>query len=189
MAPALQHRPATQRPRVSAARTGGDYAGTASAAPPPEPDRVSTARRHAPLKFCADHSMGAGQKIQSSLSIEAARPVPPRRNGKPWKAKTSGAGERNKTLRAIRRLWKQWSSYHRRSLAETVMSRLKRFGERLSARDSAYQVTGCRSVALSSTLPTASDAPPPRPSTAGGCSPHGFSSGFQGGRVASHIEL
>jgi hypothetical protein len=63
--------------------------------------------------------------------------VPPRRNGKPWKRWTVGATERNETLRAIRylgrKLWKGWSGYHRRSLAKTAMSRLKRLGERLSA--------------------------------------------------------
>ena len=70
--------------------------------------------------------------------------VPPRRNGKPWKARTTGADERNETIRAIRhlgrRLWKRWSGYHRRSLAETAMSRLKRLSERLAARDPARQV-------------------------------------------------
>ena len=70
--------------------------------------------------------------------------MPPRRNGKPWKARTAGAGERNETLRAVRhlgrRLWKRWSGYHRRSLAETAMSRLKRLGERLAARDPALRV-------------------------------------------------
>jgi hypothetical protein len=70
--------------------------------------------------------------------------VPPRRNAKPWRARTAGAGERSETLRAIRRLgrrlWKRWGGYHRRSLAETAMSRLKRLGERLAARDPARQV-------------------------------------------------
>ena len=71
--------------------------------------------------------------------------MPPRRNGKPWKTPTIGAGERNETLRAIkhlgRRLWKRWSGYHhRRSLAETAISRLKRLGERLAAHDPARQV-------------------------------------------------
>src|SRR3954471_5174642 len=61
MAPALQYRMATQRPRVPAARAGGGHAGIADAPTPSEPDWVSTARRHAPLKFCPDHSMGAGQ--------------------------------------------------------------------------------------------------------------------------------
>ena len=70
--------------------------------------------------------------------------MPPGRNGKPWKTRTAGADERNETLRVIkhlgRRLWKRWSGYHRRSLAETAMSRLKRLGERLAARDPARQV-------------------------------------------------
>src|SRR4051812_38893638 len=63
MAPALQYRTATQRPRVPAARAGGGHAGIADAPTPSEPDWVSTARRHAPLKFCPDHSMGAGQPL------------------------------------------------------------------------------------------------------------------------------
>ena len=81
---------------------------------------------------------------EASASRDAALVVPPRRNGRPWKARTTGAAERNETLRTIkrlgRRLWKQWSGYHRRSLAETAMSRLKRPGDRLSARDPARQV-------------------------------------------------
>src|SRR5918997_6471598 len=60
------------------------------------------------------------------------------------RARTAGAGERDETLRAIRRLgrrlWKRWSGHHRRSLAETAMSRLKRLGERLGARDPARRV-------------------------------------------------
>ena len=81
---------------------------------------------------------------EASTARNSALLVPPRRNGKPWKTRTAGAGERNETLRAIkhrgRRLWKRWSGYHRRSLAETAMSRLKRLGERLTARDPACQV-------------------------------------------------
>ena len=80
----------------------------------------------------------------ASASRKATLLVPPRRNGKPWKTRTAGAEERNEALRAIkhlgRRLWKRWSGYHRRSLAETAMSRLKRLGERLAARDPARQV-------------------------------------------------
>lgn len=80
----------------------------------------------------------------ASAAREAALVVPPRRNGRPWQVRTTGAAERNESLRAIRhlgrRLWKCWSGYHRRSLAETAMSRLKRLGERLAARDPARQV-------------------------------------------------
>ena len=80
----------------------------------------------------------------AAASRKAALLVPPRRNGKSWKARTAGAEERNETLRTIghlgRRLWKRWSGYHQRSLAKTAMSRLKRLGERLAARDPARQV-------------------------------------------------
>ncbi len=85
---------------------------------------------------------------EASVSRKAALFVPPRRNGKPWKARTAGAGERNETLRAIRylgqRLWKRWSGYHRHSLAETAMSRLTRLGKRLAACDPARQVAEMR---------------------------------------------
>lgn len=81
---------------------------------------------------------------EAAAARNAALLVPPRRNGKPWKTRTAGAGERNETLRAVkhlgRRLWKRWSGYHRRSLAETAMSRFKRLGERLAARDPARQI-------------------------------------------------
>ena len=80
----------------------------------------------------------------AAAARNAALLVPPRRNGRPWKTPTTGAGERNETLRAIRhlgrRLWKRWSHYHRRSLAETAMSRIQRLGERLAAHDPARQV-------------------------------------------------
>lgn len=64
--------------------------------------------------------------------------VPPRRDGQPWKDKTTWAASRNAKLAAIARLgraiWKRWSGYHRRSLVETAMGRFKRLGERLSAK-------------------------------------------------------
>ena len=80
---------------------------------------------------------------EASASRYAALVVPPRRNGKPCKARTSGAAARNKSLRAPRhlgrRLWTRWSGYHCPGLAETAMSRLKRPGERPSARDPTRQ--------------------------------------------------
>jgi Transposase DDE domain len=83
---------------------------------------------------------------EASALRKAGLVVPPRRNGRPWKARTAGAGERDGTLRAIRHLgrrpWKRRGGHHRRSLAETAMSRLKRLGERLTARDPARQVAG-----------------------------------------------
>lgn len=65
--------------------------------------------------------------------------VPPRRNAKPWKKDTPGAGARNEALRAIKHLgrtiWRRWSGYHRRSRAETKMNCIKLLGQKLMARD------------------------------------------------------
>lgn len=81
---------------------------------------------------------------EASAARNAILLVLPRRNGRPWKTRTAGAEARNEALRAIRhlgrRLWQRWSGYHRRSLAETAMARIKRLGERLAARDPARQV-------------------------------------------------
>lgn len=65
--------------------------------------------------------------------------IPPRRNAKPWKKDSPGAGARNEALRAIKRLgrtiWRQWSDYHRRSRAETKMNCMKLLGQKLMSRD------------------------------------------------------
>ena len=49
--------------------------------------------------------------------------IPPRRNARPWKTTRKGSLARNEALKACHRLgrsiWKKWSGYHRRSLAET----------------------------------------------------------------------
>ena len=58
--------------------------------------------------------------------------IPPRRNTKPSKKDSPGAGARNEALRAIKRLgrtiWRKWSGYHRRSRVETKMNCIKRLG-------------------------------------------------------------
>ena len=104
--------------------------------------QVSKAERISVIS--GDGAYDTRSAYEASASREAALVVQPRRNGKPWEARTTGATERNESLRAVkhlgRRLWKRWSGYHRRSLAETAMSRLKCLGERLSARDPARQV-------------------------------------------------
>jgi hypothetical protein len=59
----------------------------------------------------------------------AAPSIPPREGATPWPESTPGAAWRNAAINAIaqssRREWKQASGYHRRSLAETLMYRLK----------------------------------------------------------------
>ncbi len=56
---------------------GAAVVGTAPLAaadrPMPEPDRVCAACRHAPLKLCADHLMGAGHGGRSQVDHTSAR--------------------------------------------------------------------------------------------------------------------
>ena len=65
--------------------------------------------------------------------------IPPRRNAKPWKKDSPGAGARNEALRAIgrigRTIWRKWGGYHRRSRVETKMNCMKLLGQKLMARD------------------------------------------------------
>jgi hypothetical protein len=73
--------------------------------------------------------------------------IPPRKNAKIKQHGNSAADplERDECIRQIRRdgrkAWKESIGYHRRSLAETAMSRLKRsFGERLKNRTTPNQI-------------------------------------------------
>jgi len=72
---------------------------------------------------------------------QARATIPPRRGARIWQHANTKAERliRDENLRAIRRAgrkaWKQASGYHRRSLAETAMSRFKRIlGPTISAR-------------------------------------------------------
>jgi hypothetical protein len=74
--------------------------------------------------------------------------IPPRRDAKIWHHgnNTGEPWQRDANLRAIRRLgrkrWKRESGYHRRSLAETAIFRLKTlFGPTLRSRNFAQQAT------------------------------------------------
>ena len=95
------------------------------------------------LDFAAD---GAYDKRKVYDSLNAHSPqvnilIPPRKNARIWKHGNTKAErlKRDQNLRAIRRdgrkEWKKNSGYHVRSLAETIMFRLKTiFGDELSAR-------------------------------------------------------
>ena len=79
---------------------------------------------------------------------KAKAAIPPQRNAKIWQHGNSKAERliRDENLRRIRqvgrKVWKQEVGYHRRSLAETQMYRVKTiFGERVSARQFAGQAT------------------------------------------------
>ncbi len=73
----------------------------------------------------ADGAFDTRKCHDASAARGAAATIPPRKNGKPWKADCAGAVARNEALRASRRLgstiWRRWSGYHRRSRAETKM--------------------------------------------------------------------
>jgi hypothetical protein len=77
---------------------------------------------------------------------KAKAAIPPQRNAKIWQHGNSKQERlnRDENLRRIRQVgrkkWKQEAGYHRRSLAETQMFRMKTiFGERVSARQFAGQ--------------------------------------------------
>lgn len=102
-----------------------------------------------------DHFAGDGgydkRKVYDSLNKHAPEAevlIPPRKNARIWQHGNTKAERlrRDENLRAIRKsgrkVWKQASGYHIRSLAETTMFRLKTiFGDRLSARLMETQVT------------------------------------------------
>jgi len=82
------------------------------------------------------------QQQQQALKVT----IPPRRGARIWQHGNSGEERlaRDENLRRIRQVgrkrWKQESGYHRRSLAETAMSRYKRLvGEKLQAREFSRQ--------------------------------------------------
>ncbi|MFC4521544.1 IS5/IS1182 family transposase, partial [Cupriavidus pinatubonensis] len=81
------------------------------------------------------------------IAARGAKPsIPPRDGAKPWSESTPGAAWRNEAIDVIekssRREWKAASGYHRRSLAETLMYRLKTLtGHSLWAREIGSQAT------------------------------------------------
>jgi hypothetical protein len=91
-------------------------------------------------------------KLYDVLAREAILPVIPPRRGAAIKRHGNCAGNplpRDEAVRGIRRLgrrrWKEQSGYHRRSLVETSMSRLKRaFGTRLKNKRFENQKTEAR---------------------------------------------
>ena len=72
---------------------------------------------------------------------------PPQKNA--WMRKGAASAHRNTAIAACRRfgrkLWKSWSGYHQRSLVETKMRCIKRFGERACLEPSSAKSTNCTS--------------------------------------------
>ena len=83
------------------------------------------------------------------LERKASAAIPPRANAAVWEPLPDGrVHPRSAALEVIQRdglkAWKQQIGYHRRSLAETAMGRIKgMFGERLQARSWEGQVNEC----------------------------------------------
>lgn len=96
---------------------------------------------------------GAYDKRKVYQALNAHSPdvkilIPPRKNARIWQHGNMKATrlKRDENLRSIRqqgrRAWKATSGYHRRSLVETLMFRLKTiFGDKLSARSLETQTT------------------------------------------------
>ncbi len=84
---------------------------------------------------------------QAAIAAAHAQPsIPPREGAAPWAETTPGAAWRNAAIDAIakssRREWKKASGYHRRSLVENLMYRLKTLtGHSLWAREVGSQAT------------------------------------------------
>jgi hypothetical protein len=102
------------------------------------------------LDFAADGAYDK-RKVYDSLNTHSPDVnilIPPRKNARIWQHGNSKAErlKRDENLRAIRKhgrkVWKDSSGYHVRSLAETLMFRLKTiFGDGLSARLMETQTT------------------------------------------------
>jgi hypothetical protein len=96
----------------------------------------------APLtQVSGDKAYDTRASYEAVRQRQARATIPPRRGARIWQHANTQAERlsRDENLRAIRRAgrkaWKQSSGYHRRSLAETAMSRFKRLlGPTISAR-------------------------------------------------------
>jgi len=101
-----------------------------------------------PIDQCSADGAYDTRKCYQTLKEHGVKKVtiPPQKNAKIWQHGNSKEERlvRDENLRAIRTLgrkqWKEDSDYHRRSLSETAMFRVKTiFGEKVSARSFANQ--------------------------------------------------
>jgi hypothetical protein len=131
--------------------TGGIMAAVASEAGVTDDDVVADLIDQVDRPIAQVSADGAYNKRKCYEALEktgAKVTIPPRRDAKIWQHGNSEGEpwQRDENLRAIRRLgrtrWKKASGYHRRSLAETAIFRLKTiFGATLRSRNFAQQTT------------------------------------------------
>ena len=95
-----------------------------------------------PPSLTGDGAYDTKQAYGAVIEHGATPIIPPRKNARIRKG--SAFVYRNEAIDACKRLgrgiWKAWSGYHRRSLVETKMNRIKRLGERVMARSFDSQV-------------------------------------------------
>ena len=111
------------------------------------PDLVEQVAR--PIRHVSADGAYDKRKCYEALEVTGATvAIPPRRDAKIWQHgnREGERWQRDENLRTIRRLgrtrWKRESGYHRRSLAETAIFRLKTiFGATLRSRNFAQQAT------------------------------------------------
>jgi hypothetical protein len=131
--------------------TGEIVAAVASEASVTDDDVVSDLVEQVarPIKQVSADGAYDKRKCYEALEATGAKvTIPPRRDAKIWQHGNSGGEpwQRDENLRAIRRWgrqrWKREAGYHRRSLAETAIFRLKTiFGATLRSRNFAQQAT------------------------------------------------
>lgn len=111
------------------------------------PDLLDQIPNDVPIDIIGGDGAYDTKPCHAQIATRGAIPsIPPREGAIPWPDSTPGAAWRNVAIDAIakssRRQWKQESGYHRRSLAETLMYRLKILtGPCLGAREIGSQAT------------------------------------------------
>lgn len=101
----------------------GEITGSGVGDAPMLPGLLSQIPEGEPIASVTADGAYDGRACRDAIADRGAEAIiPPRRNAKPWKKDSPGAGARNEALRAIgrvgRTIWRRWSGYHRRSRVE-----------------------------------------------------------------------
>jgi hypothetical protein len=111
------------------------------------PDLLDQMPEDTPIDTIGGDGAYDTKQCHVTIAARGAQPsIPPREGATPWPQNTPSASWRNDAIETIaqssRREWKQRSGYHRRSLVETLMFRLKTLtGDSLWARRTGSQAT------------------------------------------------
>jgi hypothetical protein len=111
------------------------------------PDLLDQIPADTPVEIVGGDGAYDTRQCHAVIAARKATPsIPPRDGANHWSQRTPGAAWRNDAIDVIaqssRRDWKRASGYHRRSLAETLMYRLKVLtGRSLAARTIGAQAT------------------------------------------------